>query len=140
VSYLLGNSPLTDHTDKSALELAASPQPSGLEQIIALVGRSDSIVVKSEGTRVIGYVVKSLWRAVEQCSPEEMELMRAAMTKVASTPAIQALAEMLARNRKHVILLNESILALTLLSGQSVAGMADTTKRNLYSQSYSSDS
>ena len=121
-------------SDKSALELAAPPQPSGLDQIVALVGRSDSIVVKSEGTRVIGYVVKSLWRAVEQCSPEEMEPMRAAMTKVASVPAIQALAEMLARNRKHVILLNESILALTLLSGQSVAGMANTTnKRCAYS-------
>lgn len=123
---------LTDYTDKSALELAAPPQPSGLDQIIALVARSDSIVVKSEGTRVIGYVVKSLWRAVEQCSPEEMEPMRTAMTKVASAPAIQALAEMLARNRKHIILLNESILALTLLSGQSVAGMTDATKRNLY--------
>lgn len=139
-SYVLGNGPLTDRTDKSALELAAPPQPSGLDQIIALVGRSDSIVVKSEGTRVIGYVVKSLWRAVEQCSPEEMEPMRAAMTRVASAPAIQALAEMLARNRKHVILLNESILALTLLSGQSVAGMPDTTERSLYLQFYSSDS
>ena len=127
-SDILRNGPLTDDTDKSALELAAPPQPSGLEQIIALVGRSDSIIVKSEGTRVIGFVVKALWRAVEQCSPEEMEPMRAAMTKVASAPAIQALAEMLARNRKHVILLNESILALTLLSGQSVAGMADATK------------
>ena len=137
---ILGNGRLTDHTDKSALELAAPPQPSGLDQIIALVGRSDSIVVKSEGTRVIGYVVNSLWRAVEQCSPEEMEPMRNAMTKVASASAIQALAEMLARNRKHVILLNESILALTLLSGQSVAGMIDATKRNLYLHSYSSDS
>lgn len=139
-SYVLVNGSLTDHTDKSALELAAPPQPSGLDQIIALVGRSDSIVVKSEGTRVIGYVVKSLWRAVEQCAPEEMEPMRAAMTKVASVPAIQALAEMLARNRKHVVLLNESILALTLLSGQSVAGMIDTTKRGLYLWSHSSDS
>ena len=139
-SCVLGNGPLTDYTDKSALELAAPPQPSGLDQIIALVARSDSIVVKSEGTRVIGYVVKSLWRAVEQCSPEEMEPMRTAMTKVASAPAIQALAEMLARNRKHIILLNESILALTLLSGQSVAGMTDATKGNLYLHSYSSDS
>ncbi len=139
-SCVLDNGRLTNHTDKSALELAAPPQPSGLDQIIALVGRSDSIVVKSEGTRVIGYVVKSLWRAVEQCSPEEMEPMRNAMTKVASAPAIQALAEMLARNRKHVILLNESILALTLLSGQSVAGMIDATERNLYLQSYSPDS
>jgi hypothetical protein len=127
VSYVLASVPLTGRIDKSALELAAPPQPSGLDQIIDLVGRSDSIIVKSEGTRVVGYVVKALWRAVEQCSPEEMEPMRAAMTKVASTAAIQALAEMLARNRKHVILLNESILALTLLSGQSVAGMAGTT-------------
>ena len=139
-SHVPANSPLIDQTDKSALELAAPPQPSGLEQIIALVGRSDSIVVKSEGTRVIGYVVKSLWRAVEQCAPEEIDPMRAAMTKVASAPAIQALAEMLARNRKHVILLNESILALTLLSGQSVAGMVNTTKQSLYLQSHSPDS
>lgn len=115
---------LTNHSDKSALDLCAPAlsSPSGFDQIVALAMRSDSVIVQSEGARVVVQVTKALWRTLEsqQQQPSELEALKEAMRKVVSRSPIEALTGLLARSQRHVVLLNESIIALTLIAGQSV--------------------
>ncbi|KAG6337204.1 hypothetical protein ID866_1876 [Astraeus odoratus] len=70
-----------------------NPPPTGLAQILSLVKRSDKVAIKSEGTRVIVNLVKSIW---------------------SSDPARRSL--------KYPILVNEAVVALSLLSTQREGG------------------
>ncbi|KAJ3966937.1 hypothetical protein EV361DRAFT_933110 [Lentinula raphanica] len=113
--------------------------PSGLSLILSLVKRADTITVKSEGTRVLVNVVKSLWSGdiigtpvstlsspiangtVDSASlaskeRKKKESMKAVLTMQCAT----ALASLVGRSGRYPLLVNEGVVALTLLSTQKV--------------------
>lgn len=91
-----------------------------LSQILALSRRSDTIPVKSEGARVLVNVIKSLCAS----SGDLHDSRRlAAIHAVNTLEAANALTQLLGRSEKHTILLNESILAMHLLSFQQSGGV-----------------
>ncbi|KAJ3733049.1 hypothetical protein DFJ43DRAFT_1070861 [Lentinula guzmanii] len=112
---------------------------SGLSLILALVKRTDTVTVKSEGTRVLVNVVKSLWSGdiigtpvATMSSPiatgtvetvllagkdrKKKESMKAVLTMQCAT----ALASLVGRSGQYPLLVNEGVVALTLLSTQKV--------------------
>ena len=84
----------------------------GLHQIISLVKRSDSTAVKSEGTRVFVNVIRTLWHE----NTPDGEKRKAAMGIVSTGPIALTLAQLVGRSKRYPILINEGIVALTLLS------------------------
>jgi hypothetical protein len=114
----------------------------GLAQILALVKRSDSVPVKSEGTRVLVNVVKSLWSsdfaistaAESLTSPvtagavDSADLLgkqrkrTAAVRKTLSPECAEALASLVERSGKYPLLVNEGVVALSLMSTQKEGG------------------
>ncbi|KAI9508276.1 hypothetical protein F5148DRAFT_1197562 [Russula earlei] len=93
----------------------------GLHQILALIKRSDSTAVKSEGTRVFVNVIRTLWHE----NTRDGEPRKAAMGIVNSPPLALALAQLVGRSKKYPILVNEGIVALTLLSLHSANVVLD---------------
>jgi hypothetical protein len=106
--------------------------PTGLAQILALVRRSESVTVKSEGTRVLVNVVKSLWSAGPITSPavdsvtepsngskehisEKQRKRAVAIRAVLSSESALALATLVGRSGKYPLLVNEGVVALSLL-------------------------
>ncbi|KAJ3545357.1 hypothetical protein NMY22_g2475 [Coprinellus aureogranulatus] len=114
-----------EHALAAALrhEGATPGYQTALQKIMALVSRSDSIPIKSEGTRVLVNVIRTLLMkrsaSVGSDIPDlsfgrEKEKQRA--IEVILTPAnVNALAFFLARSGKFPILINEGIVALNLL-------------------------
>jgi len=96
-------------------------ESTGLKQILALIKRSDSTAIKSEGTRVFVNVVRTLWH---EDTPDG-EQRKAAMGIVSSPPLALALAQLVGRSKKYPILINEGIVALTLLSLHSANVVLD---------------
>ena len=84
----------------------------GLQQILTLVKRSDSTAVKSEGTRVFVNMIRTLWHE----DTADGEQRRAAMGIVSTAPIALTLAQLVGRSKRYPILINEGIVALTLLS------------------------
>lgn len=120
---------------------SSSATPTGLDQILALVKRSDSVPVKSEGTRVLVNVIKSLWSNDTTGSPltmgsspiangtvnndallEKHRRRQAAMRRVLSPDCALALASLVGRSGKYPLLVNEGLVALSLLSIQKPGG------------------
>ncbi|OCH95510.1 hypothetical protein OBBRIDRAFT_873797 [Obba rivulosa] len=96
---------------------------SAMDQILALVRRSDSIAVKSEGTRVLVNVIKTLWSNDAGSTDEERAKRRQnAMDAVATVSCASALAQLVGRSKKYPILINEGVVSLTLLSTHSAGG------------------
>lgn len=79
--------------------------------------RSDSTAVKSEGTRVFVNVIRTLWH---EDTPDG-EKRKGAMGIVSTAPIALALAQLVGRSKRYPILINEGIVALTLLSLHSGA-------------------
>jgi hypothetical protein len=102
----------------------------GLGQILDVVRRSDSVAVKSEGTRVLVNVIKSLLPEKSTVSPSqpgpnltaEAQRRQAALELVLKPHYVSALASLLARSGKYPVLINEGIVALTLLSMRKDGG------------------
>jgi hypothetical protein len=104
-----------------ALVLPAEGQDdsnSALNQILALVRRSDSVPVKSEGTRVLVNAVKSLWSSDASVGARRQE----AMSALLSPQCALALTQLIGRSKKYPILVNEGVIALTLLSTHAKGG------------------
>ena len=98
-------------------------EATGIDQILDLVRRSDSVILKSEGTRVIVNAVKSLWAAIPaDASPQLQQQRKSAVEKLAVQEPTTALARLVGRSKKHPILLNEGSVALTLISTQTIGG------------------
>lgn len=96
-----------------------SSEDTGLNQILALLRRSDTIAVKSEGTRVFVNVIRTLWSQVTPASEK-----RTASMNAITTPSVAlALAQLIGRSKKYPILINEGMVALTLLSLHGRGGM-----------------
>ncbi|KAI8998730.1 hypothetical protein BD414DRAFT_475906 [Trametes punicea] len=90
---------------------------SPLQQILELVHRSDSIAVKSEGTRVLVNAVKSLWSTDPKTVDEERARKRDAATKAVVTEScVSALARLIGRSKRYPTLINEGVVALSLVS------------------------
>ncbi|KIJ06186.1 hypothetical protein PAXINDRAFT_20608 [Paxillus involutus ATCC 200175] len=95
----------------------------GLAQLHGLVKRSDTVAIKSEGTRVIVNLVKSLWsndptseqRSAEENQATQQKRERAIQTLVTG-PYAEALAALVGRSPKYPMLINEAVVALSLLS------------------------
>ena len=104
---------------------------SGLDQILALGSASDSIRVKSEGTRVLVNAIKSLCAsdppsalevAGSEASADTKRLRMESVQAVLTENCAQALARLIGRSGKYPILINEGTVALTLLSTQRGGG------------------
>jgi len=97
----------------------------GFSQILALIKRSDSVPVKSEGSRVVVNVVKSLWllERGKDVSEDTQKKREKAVSIVLTTQCAQILAALVARSNKYPILINEGIVAITLLSTHKQGGM-----------------
>ncbi|SJL00348.1 uncharacterized protein ARMOST_03661 [Armillaria ostoyae] len=101
--------------------------PTGLSQIVSLLKRSDTVAVKSEGTRVLVNVIKSLW-AVDAPGPHspieddtaqrKQRKRQAAIQSVLTQECTSALASLVAHSAKYPLLVNEGVVALSLLSTQ----------------------
>ncbi|KAG8809907.1 hypothetical protein FRC17_003181 [Serendipita sp. 399] len=114
----------------NTLHLMSGTPSNGVDQIQALVKRSDSVIVKSEGTRVLAYCVKSLWKKDPPSTPQTTASGRATPSQDAAlqrreaalalsrTPIVRALVDLLVNGQKHTILLNESSFALTLIASK----------------------
>lgn len=115
---------------------------SPLDLILDLAQRSDELTVQSEGTRVLVNVIKGLFAlqqaglnglqsavpdgakksvASQEEPPVDEEKRKEAIARLLTLDTTEALAEMLARSGRYPILLNEAIVALTLLSTQPPA-------------------
>ncbi|KAI5122938.1 hypothetical protein M0805_006820 [Coniferiporia weirii] len=86
-----------------------------LSQVLALSSRSDSVPVRSEGARVLVNVIKSLCSSTGDLHESHRQL---AIQAVTSLESAKTLARLLGRSEKHVILLNEAIVAMMLLIHQ----------------------
>jgi hypothetical protein len=101
---------------------------SGSDQIIDLIKRSETLALQSEGTRVLVNVVRSLWSpasnsgTVNGAQATQKNRRREAIEKIVSLDVTEPLAEMLGRSAKYPILLNEAVVALTLLSNHPTGG------------------
>jgi len=129
--YILLHLPLltitiaVEHAFALTISASNSLSPSGLEQILALVRRTESVPVKSEGTRVLVNVIRSLW-AVEANNPPSQERQRnreIATQLVLTQDSADILATLLVCSGRYPVLTNECILALTLLSMHSYGSM-----------------
>ncbi|GBE82337.1 hypothetical protein BKA93DRAFT_760564 [Sparassis latifolia] len=87
---------------------------SAMEQILTLTSRSDEIAVKSEGTRVLVNVIKSLWSSDR--SSLDAERRRSAVNAVLTPKCTSALARLVGRSKRYPVLINEGVVALSLLS------------------------
>lgn len=108
---------------------ATTAEATGLSQLLALIKRSDKVAAKSEGTRVIVNLIKSLWSSdptTEQRSAEENQARQQkkerATQALVTVPCIDALTALIGRSAKHPILINEAVIALSLLSTHKDGG------------------
>jgi len=110
----------------------ANPPPTGLSQILLLVKRSDRVAAKSEGTRIVVNLVKSLWsndslntsKSAESLSRQQKR--DEAITTLLSVPCVEALTALLGRSLKYPILVNEAVVALSLLSTHCGGGECES--------------
>ncbi|KAG1890945.1 hypothetical protein F4604DRAFT_1703479 [Suillus subluteus] len=123
IKHLCNNS--VDNACNFILELVNSQDPpsTGLSQLLALVKRSDTVAIKSEGTRIVVNLIRSLWtneRRDELLSEEELQARQQKRVKVMDalfTPACaDTLAALIGRSAKHPILINEGVVASSLLN------------------------
>lgn len=121
-------------TPQSAISSVSSPvidddgsdddDVSGMDQVINLSHRSDTVSLKSETARVLVNAVKSLW---SPAGPEESITVSPAQRKravhrLSNMQSTRVLAELVGRSRRFPVLLNEGILALTLLGSRPAGG------------------
>lgn len=90
-----------------------------------LVGRTEDVRLRSETTRVIGNVARSLWMSAP--GHDDLAKRVQARTRLSShQPAIEALAELVRTGERYPILVNEGVTALALLATDDGAGASAT--------------
>ncbi|KIY69965.1 hypothetical protein CYLTODRAFT_392703 [Cylindrobasidium torrendii FP15055 ss-10] len=96
--------------------------PTGLARIMALTRRSESVPIRSEGTRVLVNVVRRLWNdasvATKADSDKKQKKKHAAIRLMLTQEVANALALLVTRSGKYPLLINEGLVALSLLSTQ----------------------
>lgn len=82
------------------------------EALLKLVQRTEDLPTRMEGTRVLVNVTKTLWSG-------NVDANRAMIRqKIVSSPVTMALAEMVRSSPKYPVLVNEGILAMTLIASE----------------------
>lgn len=89
-----------------------------LEQIMGLVRRADTVTVKSEGTRVLANVIKTLFADLSSTDKRR----KTARKGVATLDNANALAALIGRSKKYPMLINEAVVALSFLTAQERGG------------------
>lgn len=113
-----------DHT--FAFVLQSDPaQQSGLSQILALIKRSDSLSIKSEGSRVLVNVVKTLWFTdrANVGTEERQKKREKSIAAVLTTEVVTTLTALIGRSNKYPILVNEGLVAISLLCTHKQGGV-----------------
>ncbi|CCF52936.1 uncharacterized protein UHO2_03370 [Ustilago hordei] len=91
----------------------------GLNAVVDMIRRVDDVPTKMEATRVLVNVVKSLWNSASRPSSElSEETLFSARKKLVRRDVIQSLAEMVRTSPKYPVLVNEGIIALTLVGSE----------------------
>lgn len=93
-------------------------EKSALEQIMGLVRRAETVTVKSEGTRVLGNIVKTLFADLSSTDPNRKVVRQA----IATLENANALAGLIGRSKKYPILINEAVVALSFLTTHERGG------------------
>ncbi|CDU22695.1 uncharacterized protein SPSC_01325 [Sporisorium scitamineum] len=95
-----------------------------LNALIDMIKRIDDVPTKMEATRVLVNVVKSLWTSARSSSSDveafSEEAVLAARSRTVRRDVIQALAEMVRTSPKYPVLVNEGIIALTLVGSEKI--------------------
>lgn len=94
-----------------------------MQQILGLIQRSDTVAVKSEGTRAIFQVIRSVCSQTPKSvvQPDKRQIALQALTQAA---VVKVLVELTNRGRfkPYFILITEGVLGLTLLALQPGGG------------------
>ncbi|KAJ1032945.1 hypothetical protein NDA16_000224 [Ustilago loliicola] len=97
----------------------ASGGISALNALVDMIKRVDDVPTKMEATRVLVNVVKSLWNSASARTGGVAEgTVLAARNKLVRRDVIQSLAEMVRTSPKYPVLVNEGIIALTLVGSE----------------------
>ncbi|KAF8319301.1 hypothetical protein DL93DRAFT_169004 [Clavulina sp. PMI_390] len=102
----------------------------GLDQLLELIRRTDSLAIRNESTRILVNLVKTLFVRPPGVTspvtndpvlpPDVAEARKKAFNELCTAELVaDAIAEMLGRNLKYPVLLNEGIVALTLLASHA---------------------
>ncbi|KAF7304842.1 GTP binding [Mycena kentingensis (nom. inval.)] len=119
---------------ENTFALVLGDEPTGLSMIMALVKRTRSTPIRSEGTRVLVNAIKSLWSSDPTTNSvlqginnsaaleERQQKRNAAMQKVLTPECAFALASLVGRSVKYPLLVNEGVVALSLMSTINAGG------------------
>ncbi|KAF5331076.1 hypothetical protein D9619_005541 [Psilocybe cf. subviscida] len=121
-----------------------STSTSGLTQILDLIKRTDSVAIKSEGSRVLVNVVRTVWfseRSNSSIDPsaderhqnlrleteqkerkERREKKEKCLELLLTKEYVQAITAFIARSNKYPLLVNEGIVAISLLATHRLGG------------------
>ncbi|KAF9653096.1 hypothetical protein BDM02DRAFT_3153321 [Thelephora ganbajun] len=94
-------------------------EKSALEQIMALVRRADTVTIKSEGTRVLANIVKTLSADLSFTDPRREIALKA----VGTPESANVLAALIGRSKKYPMLINEAVVALSFLTARERGGV-----------------
>ncbi|GAA5878537.1 hypothetical protein JCM1840_005541 [Sporobolomyces johnsonii] len=131
-------------TDASAPSPSASEPQLPLDAILALISRTDEVRLRSEASRILVNLVRSLFStklpsssdsvaaspispSVTRATPsehvdEEELLRRKGRPTLVRTEVVEALSEMVRLSEKYPMLINEGVVGLTLLAGSGESG------------------
>lgn len=117
-----------------------SSNTSGLTQILDLIKRTDSVALKSEGSRVLVNVVRTVWFSERSNSGldldpsadahhsnnnvkrENKERKEKCLELLLTKEYVQAITAFIARSNKYPLLVNEGIVAISLLATHRLGG------------------
>ncbi|KAG6911492.1 hypothetical protein DXG01_014566 [Tephrocybe rancida] len=123
-----------EHAYALMLPSSRSPSsPTGLSQILALVKRTDSVPIKSEGSRVLVNIVRMLWASkvpvsttsdaqpvaantVDKHIQEKQRKHNAALRAILTPESASVLTRLVGASGKYPLLVHEGLVALTLFS------------------------
>jgi hypothetical protein len=91
---------------------------------VAVVSRSDEVRVRSEASRILVQIVRSLWSSTVRAGQddEEAAAREAAKSRVTRPEVAKAFVEMIRLSGKYPILVNEGIVGLALLATSREGG------------------
>ncbi|KAI3475886.1 hypothetical protein L1887_62646 [Cichorium endivia] len=102
---------------EAGAQTASAPSTSALNALLDMIARIDDVPTKMEATRVLVNAVKSLWTSARSAHVSQDAIL-AARNKIVRRDVIQALAEMVRTSPKYPVLVNEGIMALTLIGSE----------------------
>lgn len=104
-----------------------------LDIILALISRTDDTRIKSEATRILNNLIRSVFATkassstITESTVFAPEVILKARTCLIREEVVNALSEMMIRSEKYPMLINEAIIGLTLIAASGSAGGAYCT-------------